>query len=96
MDIKDIFLTPIYLAIIYLIAFIIRSQISNPQLRRYFIPALSVKIIGAIFLGLIYQFYYGGGDTFNFFRDSGIIWRAFLKSPYIGIRIIFAQVGDLS
>jgi hypothetical protein len=36
-------------------------------------PGLYVKLGGAIFIGLIYQYYYGGGDTFNFFKHSQII-----------------------
>ncbi|MDX2301223.1 MAG: hypothetical protein NW226_00430 [Microscillaceae bacterium] len=96
MTLKDLLLTPIYLLIIYLIAYAIRNQIKNKQIRTYFIPALHAKIIGALALGLIYQFYYGGGDTYNFFRDSGIIWQAFLTSPLIGIRILFAGVENYS
>src|SRR5690606_10065711 len=30
-------------------------------------------IFGAIFIGLIYQYYYGGGDTFNFFTHAKVI-----------------------
>ena len=57
---------------------------------------VSAKIFGAVALGLIYQFYYGGGDTYNFFKDSGVIWEAFITSPIIGLRIIFASVENYS
>ena len=96
MTLQDLILTPIYLTIIYAVAFIIRNQIKNKHLRFYFIPALNAKIIGALALGLVYQFYYGGGDTYNFFRDSGVIWRAFMTSPLSGLRIIFANVENYS
>jgi len=91
MDIKDIFLTPVYLLFIYLAAFVIRIRIRNKTIRPYFIPALTVKIAGALTLGLIYQFYYSGGDTFNFFHDSKVIWEAFLDSPFKAFNIIFAD-----
>ncbi|MFL5810044.1 MAG: hypothetical protein ACJ749_11025, partial [Flavisolibacter sp.] len=42
-------------------------------LRRYYLPGLYVKLFGAIFIALIYQFYYNGGDTFNFFYHSQVI-----------------------
>ena len=96
MDTKDIFLTPIYLLFIYLGAYLLRNRVANKAIRRYFIPALTVKIIGALALGLIYQFYYGGGDTFNFFRDSKVIWEAFLNSPFKALGIIFADGGHHS
>ncbi len=96
MNLKDILLTPFFLVLIYAGAYVFRSSIRDQAIRRYFIPALSAKLLGAIALGLIYQFYYHGGDTFNFFKDSEAIWEAFLDSPWIGLRIIFAEVGDYS
>ena len=82
MTYQDLVVTPIYLLIIYLLAYLIRGSVSDKQTKRYFIPALTVKIIGAISVGLIYQFYYSGGDTFNYFHHgSRHIWEAFLDSP---------------
>jgi hypothetical protein len=49
--------------------------------RPYFIPGLTVKLIGGIFIGLIYQYYYGGGDTAHYFLQSKIINSAFFESP---------------
>ena len=41
-------------------------------------------------LGVIYQFYYGGGDTFTYFNlGSKWIWEAFLEDPFIGLDLIF-------
>ena len=67
MEIKDLFITPVYLVILYFIAYLLRNRFSDTVTRKYFIPALTVKIIGAISLGLIYQFYYAGGDTTIYF-----------------------------
>jgi hypothetical protein len=91
MDIKDLFLTPIYLIFIYIGAYISRNRIRNKIIRPYFIPALTVKVVGALALGMIYQFYYSGGDTFNFYHDSKVIWEAFLDSPFKAFSIIFAD-----
>jgi hypothetical protein len=41
----------------------------NPEYE-YFLMGLIARIFGAIFLGLIYFFYYGGGDTINYHRSS--------------------------
>lgn len=92
MDYRDLFLTPIYLLFIYLLALWLRRKMADPVTKKYFLPALTAKIIGAISLGLIYQFYYGGGDTFNFFHDSAIIWRSFSEeSPFTALGLIFAD-----
>ncbi|MEQ6121925.1 hypothetical protein [Reichenbachiella sp. MALMAid0571] len=93
MGIKDFFITPIYLLILYLIAYSIRPLVTDQNTRRYFIPGLTVKFIGAIALGMIYQFYYGGGDTFTYFqRGSNYIWNAFLDSPFVGLQMIFSEM----
>src|SRR5690606_18840001 len=92
MTYQDLVVTPIYLLIIYLLAYLIRGSVSDKQTKKYFIPALTVKIIGAIAVGLIYQFYYSGGDTFNYFHHgSRYIWEAFLDSPVKAFQLIFAD-----
>ncbi len=79
----DYLLLPIYLGIIYLIAYRYRDRTYPPghPWRPYFIPGLSVKLIGGIFIGLIYQYYYGGGDTGYYFIHAKIINSAFADSP---------------
>ena len=92
MNLQDLIVTPILLILVYLLAMIIRNRITDGVIKKYFIPGLTLKIIGAISLGLIYQFYYRGGDTFNYFdRGSRYIWEAFRDSPIIGLRLLFAN-----
>lgn len=71
----DFLLLPFYIVIIYLIAFKIRDSQYPPghRWRPYFLPGLTLKILGAIFIGLIYQYYYGGGDTMLYFHHADII-----------------------
>ena len=91
MELKDLFLTPIYLAIFYGIAFAVRRKYTNALTKKYFIPALSLKFLGAIMMGLIYQFYYHGGDTFNYYNHVKIVYQAFLDSPFLGIKLILSH-----
>ena len=75
LTIWDLVLTPVYLLILVAIAKSQRDKrypVGHP-LRRYFLPGLYVKFGGVIFIALVYQFYYGGGDTFNFYTHSQII-----------------------
>ncbi len=95
MDLKDLIVTPFLILVVYFFAFAIRNKVSDSWTRRYFIPALSLKITGAILLGVIYQFYYGGGDTFGYFTyGSNFIWDAILDSPINGLRLIFSYNGE--
>ena len=91
MELKDLFLTPLYLLLNYSIAFWIRSKVTNKITKKYFMPALTVKLIGAIAMGLIYQFYYSGGDTFNYYHQSKIINQAFDHSLPVGIKLLLAH-----
>jgi len=80
------------LFLVFLGAYFLRNLFTDPLTRKYFIPGLSLKIIGAISIGLIYQFYYGGGDTFTYFtHGSKYIYEAFQDSPLKAFKLIFAN-----
>ncbi|MDB5005123.1 MAG: hypothetical protein JWQ34_3348 [Mucilaginibacter sp.] len=86
----DYILLPFYLFLIYRIAYYFRNKY-YPQghpYRSYLIPGLTAKIAGAIFIGLIYNYYYAGGDSLNFFYHSKIINSTFTKSFGSWIRLI--------
>lgn len=89
MELRDFIVTPIVLFIVYGLAYWIRPRVTDINTRRYFIPALTVKIIGALAVGFIYQFYYdGGGDTFAYHtRSSSVIWEAILTEPIVGLKL---------
>ena len=40
------------------------------SLRKFFWPALVLKLVGGICLGLVYTYYYSAGDTFHYFHDG--------------------------
>ncbi|KOY85405.1 hypothetical protein AD998_03885 [bacterium 336/3] len=88
MELKDVLLAPVFLAILYLWAYLRQAKQTNPLTKRYYFMALHLRMFGALALGLIYQFYYQGGDTYNFFHDSQIIWSVLLDKPDIGIQIL--------
>ncbi|RZK32533.1 MAG: hypothetical protein EOO61_16810, partial [Hymenobacter sp.] len=93
LSLKDLFLTPIFLALFYALAFAIRPRVTNSYTKPYFIPALTVKFVGAIALGLIYTFYYSGGDTVNYYDQASVIYRAFGDSFSDGLKLLFTN-GD--
>ncbi|MFA0961293.1 hypothetical protein AB9P05_05780 [Roseivirga sp. BDSF3-8] len=96
MGFKDLVITPIFLTLIYFTAFIVRPYLTDRRTKSFFIPALTVKIIGAIAVGLIYQFYYDGGDTFTYFtHGSAHIYEAWLDDPLKAFQLITAN-GEYS
>ena len=94
MELKDLFITPLYLALIYAIAYGLRSSVTNSYTKKYFIPALTVKITGAILLGILYHTLYGG-DTNNYFHHATIIYNAFGDSFAAGWELV-TTAGDVT
>lgn len=91
MGLQDLFITPIFLILIFAVAFSVRETVTNKHTKQFFIPALGAKLFGAIALGAVYQFYYGGGDTFTYFdQGSKHIHDAFMDNPKIALELIFS------
>lgn len=89
MELRDLIVTPLVVAVVYLAAYLIRPYVTDQITRRYFFPALSLRIIGALAVGFIYQFYYSGGDTYNYHtHGSRVIWEAFADDPYLGFNLL--------
>lgn len=98
--ILDFIILPFLLLIVYGVAYRYRDKkyplkYKHPY-RKYFIPALTLKITGAILIGLIYQYYYKGGDTFNFFRHSQIINSALPDSFIKWVNLLFRVPNETS
>jgi hypothetical protein len=89
-ELRDLIVTPLLIIIVYVVAYRVRPLCTDSNTRKYFFPALSFKILGALALGFIYQFYYEGGDTFNYHtHGSRHIWEAFMDSPEAGMKLLF-------
>jgi hypothetical protein len=90
---KDLFITPIYFGLIFLLAVIINNKINKktPHLKKYFMWGIYLRFFGSIAFGIVYTFFYAG-DTNNYFGNgSHIIWEAFLENPETGLSIIFSD-----
>ena len=97
--ITDFILLPIYLFIVFVFAAYFRNKYypKDHPLRRYFMPAFTLKIFGAILLGIIYQYYYKGGDSLNYWRQTEIINSSMSDSFLTWFRLITgsAEIYDV-
>ena len=95
MELRDLIVTPIVIILVYVVAYFVRPYCTDHITRKYFMPGLTVRIIGALAVGFIYQFYYNGGDTFNFHtHGSRHIWEAFMDDPVKGVRLLVNDPSD--
>jgi hypothetical protein len=78
----DFFLAPFVAVFIYLFALRFRKKHypKGHPWRPYFIPGLVFKIVGAFTIGMIYAYYYPGGDTFNYHYHAKVINSALNES----------------
>lgn len=92
----DLIIAPIFLVLIYLFAksIQVKKLESNPSYR-FFVKGLMVKIIGGTAVCFIYVYYYGGGDTLNYYNDCNVLVNLFLKSPAASIRFMTGPPPEL-
>jgi hypothetical protein len=93
---KDIYLTPFYLGIFYALAYAIRPKVTNKYTKKYFIPGLTIKFIGAIVFGLVYEFYYHGGDTSGYYAEANRVYDIFGNNFSEGWQLLTTEVGGTS
>ena len=55
--------------------------------------ALPVKVACSIFIGLLYTYYYQGGDTFNYFEAAEVYKKEFLSDFNSGLDLFFSWQG---
>lgn len=63
-----VLLTLVHIVIIFAIAH--RVWKGQTVLRKFFWPALTLKLVAGVCLGLVYTHYYSVADTFDYFRDA--------------------------
>ncbi|MEO6903104.1 MAG: hypothetical protein ABI315_08120 [Bacteroidia bacterium] len=84
LTIFDLLLLPLYLLLIYFVSsYIQHKNIKDKPFYRWYVKGLMVKMGGAIAVCLIYQFYYAGGDTVNYFQTAKAISNLFIKDSNI-------------
>ena len=73
-----------YLIIFYLISYIVvkRRYANQPDTIRLFFRGLTLKLIGGLGFALVYQFYYGYGDTFRYFSNASALVEVFFQDPW--------------
>lgn len=95
--VQDIILLPLYLTAVLLFAFIVKNKrYRGVKAADYFIPALTVKIVGGLAMGSIYLFYYGGGDTFYYYADSKVFNNSIGQSFSLFLKLLFLPAKTIT
>lgn len=95
MELRDLIIGPIFFAFILMLALLVRVKFTDSLTKKYFLPALIIKMVGAVSLGLVYYGYYGGmGDTVLYYEHGVVhMYEAFFDSPLIYLKLLLADGG---
>lgn len=95
--VQDFLLLPLFVLFWVGIFWSIREKrYQDKQLSQYFLPALGLRLLGAVLTAFMYQYYYGYGDTFFYYFGARDIFNAFLTNPEAAFEILFLDYYDWS
>lgn len=66
----------------------------NPEYK-YYRKGLLYKVYAGLLFGLVYAFYYGGGDTMVYWMDAKILNTVILTEPLCYLKILFGDTRPL-
>lgn len=90
MEILDLVLLPLYLALVYFLAIRVRNKhADDPIYQKYYIKGFNYKIFGAIGFALIYLLYYKGGDSINYFLAARPLYSFAFTNPEDYLNFVF-------
>jgi hypothetical protein len=62
---------------------------------RYYFPSLLAHILGAVGFCLVYGLYYGGGDSYYYFRGGKSLVEMFFLYPVDTIKVFIYNISDI-
>jgi hypothetical protein len=86
----DYILLPLYIFILlFLTKIIVDLYFKNSLEKKYIYPALYLKIAGGLFISMVYNYYYHGGDTLEYFIEGKILSNIIIENPEALFRVLF-------
>ncbi len=89
LSIVDFIVPPILIIIIFIVSKSRQLKYieANPSYR-FYMWGIWMKVLGGIAVCMIYLFYYGFGDTMNYYNDCVVMVNLFFKSPGSLLKIL--------
>jgi hypothetical protein len=95
----DFFLMPLYLLLAYLLlnGYFKKRHGFNPQLKKHFNRGLTLKLVGCIFVAVIYEFYYKGAYDGRFYFEGGKMLTGYwMDYPSEFFRTLFIDMYEFN
>jgi hypothetical protein len=91
----DFLLLPIYLLIFYLIVRRKSKKYKSIDLKKAFIIAFILRMVGSVLYSLVMQYYYGYGDTFGYYQGGNVI-SFLLQKDISSLKYLFASGNEIA
>lgn len=78
---NDLLLAPIAMLLVYNLSKKYVQSKSNPIYKKYFVKAIMFRLVSAIAMACVYQYYYHGGDTFTYFAFTEKMREILFNNP---------------
>lgn len=92
--IYDFLLLPLYLYLFYILVKRKSLKYSEKDLRKIFLTAFFLRMLGSITYSLVVQYYYGYGDSFTFYMGGNFIIEQ-IQNNFENIKYLFSSSGEL-
>ncbi|WP_181305635.1 hypothetical protein [Rufibacter sp. XAAS-G3-1] len=79
----------LHFPVFFFLVYLLWRSARNETMRRFFWPALILKLTGGVLLGLVYQRYLGGRDTWGFHDQAMGVVEAASHHPEQYFRLLF-------
>ncbi len=86
----DILIVPTVLVIILIYVYNIKKK-QPASIQKYFMPAFYLHTIGTILISAVTEFYYKGGDTFQYYFNAQALRIFFVENPKEWLFVFFSN-----
>jgi hypothetical protein len=95
---QDFILIPFVLAAIWMLSLLYLQNSKLPyKLKKNFLPALYLRLICGFLTAILYSYYYGYGDTFEYYKGGQIIKTSLLNGDfYVTKELLFGDTSTYS
>lgn len=94
-NVTDFFLLIFYLLLFAGISVQIAKKKVEPSLRKFFMNAFWLRMLGSVLYALVHQYYYGYGDTFSFFQGSNFFTDK-IREDIANIKYLFSPIETIA
>ena len=92
--IYDYLLLPLYLFLFYFLVKRRSIRFEDIELRKIFLIAFGLRMLGSIVYSLMVQYYYGYGDAFTYYVGGNFLIEQ-IQTDFSNIKYLFAPASEL-